>query len=278
MARHRRGSAAYGVPVELRVCRSCKSREARGGQWYAAGVKVPRLLRSLGTKLAGLHRADGTFLVSLLAVVAALWLFAGVADLVEDRRSQEVDERIMRSLRRSDQPGQPVGPESLPGMMRDITALGSTVVLVLVVLAVAGFLLVRRQLHACALLVVASGGGALLNQGLKSLFSRPRPDLALHLTEVRSASFPSGHAMASAIIYLTLAAILATMVKPLTHRLYFLGLAALLTLAVGVSRVYLGVHYPTDVLAGWTAGLAWALLCWMVARRLQREGAVEPPE
>jgi undecaprenyl-diphosphatase len=113
---------------------------------------------------------------------------------------------------------------------------------------------------------------------LKGLFARPRPELALRLTEVRSLSFPSGHAMQSAIIYLTLAAFLARFVQARALKVYFVGFAFLLSLLVGVSRVYLGVHYPSDVLAGWCAGLAWALVCWAVARRLQREGTVEPPK
>jgi undecaprenyl-diphosphatase len=128
------------------------------------------------------------------------------------------------------------------------------------------------------LLLAATVGGILLNDVLKGLFGRPRPDTALHLTEVRSLSFPSGHAMESAIIYLTLAALMARLVQGRTLRLYVLAVAALVTLLVGLSRVYLGVHYPSDVLAGWTAGLAWALLCWTTASYLQRRGSVEPPQ
>jgi undecaprenyl-diphosphatase len=160
--------------------------------------------------------------------------------------------------------------------MRDLTALGSPTVLTLFVLAVAGSLVARRQYHALGLLLVATLGGILLNAFLKHAFARPRPPLAFHLTEVQSMSFPSGHAMESAIIYLTMAALLARLVQPRLLRLYFIGLAFFLTFLVGVSRVYLGVHYATDVLAGWTAGLAWALLCWTVARYLQQKGEVEP--
>jgi undecaprenyl-diphosphatase len=160
--------------------------------------------------------------------------------------------------------------------MRDLTALGSATVLVLFVLAVAGALLARRQHHALVLLLVAALGGMLLNILLKPVFGRPRPDAVLRLVEVKSLSFPSGHAMGSAIIYFTLAALLARLVEARALKLYFLGLAALLTFLVGASRVYLGVHYPSDVLAGWTVGLAWALLCWTVARYLQGRGSVEP--
>ena len=162
-------------------------------------------------------------------------------------------------------------------VMRDLTSLGSAPVLALFVLAVAGSLVVRRQLHALALVLVATLGGEGLNLLLKGLFDRPRPDLALHLAQVNSPSFPSGHAMESAVIYFTLAALLARLVQPRPLKLYFLGLAAFLSFLVGFSRVYLGVHYPSDVLAGWTAGLAWALLCWTVASYLQQRGAVEPP-
>jgi undecaprenyl-diphosphatase len=146
------------------------------------------------------------------------------------------------------------------------------------VLGVAGALAVRRHYHAVLLLLASTIGGILLNHSLKGVFARPRPEELLRLTDARSLSFPSGHAMESAVIYLTLAAILSSQVESRALRVYFVGFAFLLTLIVGASRVYLGVHYPSDVLAGWTAGLAWALLCWAVARYLQLRGQVEPPE
>ncbi|MFI5006149.1 MAG: phosphatase PAP2 family protein [Solirubrobacterales bacterium] len=221
-------------------------------------------------------RADGALLLSLLGVVSCLSIFAWVADEVTDQHTQSFDEQLIRQLRDPVRPAEPRGPDWLLGAMRDFTALGSAVVLALFVLAVAGALLARRQYHALLLLLAAAFGGMLLNIFLKPVFARPRPDLALRLTEVRTLSFPSGHAMGSAIVYMTLAALLARMVQPRALKLYFVGLAALLTFLVGTSRVYLGVHYPTDVLAGWTVGLAWALLCWTVARHLQRRGSVEP--
>jgi undecaprenyl-diphosphatase len=232
---------------------------------------VKRLLDSL-------RRADAKVLVSMLVVVLCVWVFVEVADEVADKDAQRIDDAIMWSLRAGRDPSRPAGPAWLPAAMRDVTALGSAPVLVFFVLAVAGALLARRQYHALALLLGATLGGRLMNVVLKAYFARPRPDLALHLTEVRSMSFPSGHAMDSAVIYRTMAALLARFVQPRNLKVYFLGLAAVLTVMIGLSRVYLGVHYPSDVLAGWVAGLAWATLCWTVASYLQQRGAVEPPK
>jgi undecaprenyl-diphosphatase len=231
-----------------------------------------RMLGSVGA----LYRADAALLWLLLGIVLCTWLFVFMADLVEGQHTQRLDDQVMRAFRVDGDLGRPVGPEWLPSVMRDVTALGSAPVLGFFVLAVAGALWARNQHHALALLLAATLGGRLLNALLKDVFERPRPELALRLTEVKSTSFPSGHAMDSAVIYLTLAALLARLVKPRALKLYFLGLAVLLTAVVGFSRVYLGVHYPSDVLAGWTAGLAWALLCWTVASYLQKRGTVEP--
>src|SRR5205085_9940078 len=106
-------------------------------------------------------------------------------------------------------------------------------------------------------------------------FDRPRPSVVPHLSHVMTSSFPSGHSLLSAVVYLTLGSLLARLVGPPRLKLYFLGVAVLLSFLVGLSRVYLGVHYPTDVLAGWAAGLTWAVLCWLLARYLQHRGAVE---
>ena len=239
-------------------------------------TRLRRRLRALGGSPGPLSRDDARLLIAMLGVVVCVWAFVTVGDAVAAKRTQQVDERLLRLLRDPKSLSTPRGPAWLPAVMRDITSLGSAPVLALFVLAVAGSLVVRRQLHALVLVLVATVGGEVLNLALKEVFDRPRPDVALHLTQVSSPSFPSGHAMESAVIYFTLAALLARLVEPRPLKLYFLALAAVLSFLVGVSRVYLGVHYPSDVLAGWTAGIAWALVCWTVASRLQREGAVEP--
>jgi undecaprenyl-diphosphatase len=170
----------------------------------------------------------------------------------------------------------PIGPEWLHEAGRDLTALGGVAVLTLITVAVAGFLWLRRMFGAMLLVLAATLGGLAASSALKSTFERTRPNLVPHLSMVYTSSFPSGHSMLSATVYLTLGALLGRFVQPLRLKAYFLLVALILTFLVGVSRVYVGVHYPTDVLAGWSAGLAWALVCWLGARALQKRGTVEP--
>jgi undecaprenyl-diphosphatase len=168
-----------------------------------------------------------------------------------------------------------LGPAWLEEVARDLTAIGGIAALSLVTAAVSGYLLICRKYAALALLLAATLGGLLLSTLLKDEFDRPRPAVVPHQSLVMTSSFPSGHSLNSAVVYLTLGAMLAGLSRELRLKLYFFSVALLLTFLVGVSRVYMGVHYPTDVLAGWCAGLAWALLCGLVARRLRRGGLVE---
>jgi undecaprenyl-diphosphatase len=237
--------------------------------------RVARRIRAFRQWAASLKRADAQLLLSVLAFLCCVSVFLWVAVQVTGTRTQQLDEKVIRALRVAGQTSRPWGPAWVPGAVRDLTSLGSAPVLIVFVLAVGGALLARRQYHALILLLVAMAGGEGMNALLKGFFERPRPELALRLTEVSSTSFPSGHAMDSAVIYLTLAALLSRLVKERALKLYFLGLALLLTVVVGLTRVYLGVHYPSDVLAGWIDGLAWALLCWAVASYLQQRGSVE---
>ena len=160
-------------------------------------------------------------------------------------------------------------------IFREITTLGGTTVVALITLAVIGFLLVDGKPGASLLVVFSVFGGSLLGPILKIGFERPRPDLVAHLVEVQSSSFPSGHALLSAVTYLTLGALLARIMGERRLKIYVLSVSVLLTLLIGCSRVYLGVHWPTDVLAGWLVGALWALLCWRIALALQRRGEVE---
>jgi undecaprenyl-diphosphatase len=131
---------------------------------------------------------------------------------------------------------------------------------------------------AALFVLVAIAGGVILSEGLKHLFARPRPELVAHMVEVQTASFPSGHAMLSAVTLLTLGALLARIQSRKRLKAYVIAIAILLTLLIGASRVYLGVHWPTDVLAGWCAGAAWAMACWLLALWLQNRGRIEQPD
>ena len=214
-------------------------------------------------------------LAALLLIAGAVWSFAELADDVLEGETADFDERVLLSLRTADDPTDPLGPGWFEEMARDITGLGGFGVLALLTLAAAGYLMLLRKGHTALYLVLAIGSGILMSTLLKNLYDRPRPDLVPHAQVVYTSSFPSGHSMMSAVVFLTLGAILAGVQANLRLRAYLLGVAALLALLVGASRVYLGVHWPTDVFAGWTAGAAWALLCWTIAERLRRRGSVE---
>lgn len=154
------------------------------------------------------------------------------------------------------------GPAWLPKVARDVTALGGGVVLTIVVVAVAGFLIVQRLWLTALAVALASltGGGAV--DVIKGLVLRARPDLVPHLVDASGYSFPSGHATSSAVVYLTLAALAGQVTRDRIGRRYLLVVAVLLVGAIGCSRVYLGVHWPSDVLAGWSFGTLWALGWW----------------
>ena len=226
--------------------------------------------------LRWIGRYEFGVLAALLVVLIGVWGFIELAENVGEGETLHFDEWAVRALREADDPADPLGPHWLEEIGRDLTALGGNAVLTLFTLAVAGFLWMRGMHQALALLAVAVLGGLLISTGLKEFFDRPRPSLVPHLSATYTSSFPSGHSMLSAATYLTLGALLARFVKERQLKAYFLIVAMLLTAMVGISRVYLGVHYPTDVLAGWTAGLVWALLCWLAALYLQRRGLARP--
>lgn len=214
-------------------------------------------------------------LVAALLIVLAIWAFIAIADAVKEGHTQRFDDWAIRALRKPNDPAETIGPSWMQEAARDVTALGGVVVLTLVTCAVAGYLWLRERYHALWLVLIATVGGQLLSTALKHVFHRPRPQLVAHLSRVYTTSFPSGHSMLSAVVYLTLGTLLASFVDERRLKFYFVSVAMFLTLIVGVSRVFMGVHYPTDVLAGWSAGLAWALVCWLISIRLQRQGAVE---
>lgn len=197
----------------------------------------------------------------MISLSTALALFLKFASEVIEGDTLFLDRIILESLRQPTDLSVPVGPPWLTRFMIDITSLGSASVLVTIVLIVLGYMLSRGNVERAAVTVLATSVGYALSATLKYAFSRPRPDVVPHLVDVTTASFPSGPAMNSAVVYLTLAAMVAQSERSNRVRVYILGAGLCLTGLVGMSRVFLGVHWPTDVVAGWAVGATWAAAC-----------------
>lgn len=217
------------------------------------------------------------WLLAAIAVVSGLILvFLSIADEVVEGETEAFDKSILLLFRDPGNVDQVIGPAWVHEMVRDITSLGSFSLLGLAVLGVCIFLVIVRLRSAALLLVVSVLTGTLLSTFLKMGYNRPRPDLTSMSTQF-TASFPSGHAMLSAVTFLTIGAVLARLAPTRSLKIFAIGSAVFLTVLVGCSRLYMGVHYPSDVLAGWCLGAAWAVLCSTIAFKLQRTGAVEEP-
>jgi len=244
---------------------------------YSALHQAGMTMRTLGWASAWrLIRNELGLLIALAVVTGGVLGFVLLADAVGEGDTARFDRAVMLALRQAGDPAVPLGPAWLPTVMRDLTALGGVAALSLLVASTVGYLVLVRKRHAALFLLVAVLGGLALSNSLKVLFGRVRPDVVPGAPVELSASFPSGHSMLSAVIYLTLGVLLTRVEADPRARSFFVVVAVILTLLVGTSRVWLGVHWPTDVLAGWCLGAAWALLCWAVALWLQRRGRIEP--
>lgn len=232
-------------------------------------------MKALLAYFARRDRPELTVLLGgLILAVLAFGTFELVGEVLEGD-TQAFDERVLRSLRRADDPSLPIGPRWLHAAALDITALGAAAVIGLSVAAIVGFLLLQGMHRTALFVFLASVGGWVLNSLLKLVFARPRPDVVPHLRDVMSPSFPSGHAMTSAAVYLTLGAMLMRISERRLTKIYCMTIAMVATLLIGASRVYLGVHYPTDVLAGWMMGMSWAVVCWLIERRIERRAGLK---
>lgn len=205
------------------------------------------------------------WLTALVTALVAYFLFELTGEVLEGE-TRAFDEGVLLMLRAPSDPSLPIGPAWLTKMMVDITALGGVTVLTLLVTSVVVYLALRRKFRTAAFVTVSILGGWALSSAMKIGIARPRPEVVQHLVEVTDMSFPSGHAMLSAITYLTLGAMLSRIEEQPSLRYFFPLVAVVLTLLIGLSRIYLGVHYPTDVLGGWAAGTVWACGSWFVAR------------
>jgi undecaprenyl-diphosphatase len=205
-----------------------------------------------------------------LGVIGSIGLAGYLIEEVAEGESFSFDKALILALRRPDALDTPIGPAWLRQSAIDISALGGFTVLWLMGAAAIGLLLYVRRRTEAACLAASLIGAFLLNSALKVYFDRPRPNIVPHLADVTNASFPSGHAMISAAIYLTIGITLAESLKRRAARAYVMSLAVLLVLLIGASRVYLGVHWPSDVLAGWALGAAWAMVVFAAERLLRR--------
>jgi undecaprenyl-diphosphatase len=235
---------------------AAKSPEARPPR--RAKHRVLRFARWVGSH-------EPSVLVGLGLAAALSWAFVALADAIGDE-PHRIDREIMLAMRTPGDPADPIGPRWVEEAARDVTALGGSAVLLMVSLAVVSYLLLRRDFWRATLVTGAVIGAQLLSAGLKYVIDRPRPDLVPAFAYVYNASFPSGHALLSAALYLTFATQLAEIQPSRVVRGYLIVVAIGFIIVIGLTRVYLGVHWPSDVLAGWAVGAAWALLMWGGAR------------
>jgi len=212
-----------------------------------------------------------------LGVVAALGVVAGgvaafveIADDMTEADGQAFDQVVLHTLHPGADPGVAWGPHWLQTAALDITALGSLAVLILFALIATGFLLFQKKIYSALMLAFALGGGLMLSEVLKGVFERDRPPEIFRAVETINASFPSGHALLSTVFYLTLGVMLERAFARQRLKIYALVVAVLLSLLVGLSRIYLGAHWASDVMAGWSLGAAWAMTCWLIAYAVQR--------
>jgi undecaprenyl-diphosphatase len=226
---------------------------------------MANLLRRLW---AFLKRFEARVLIGLMLAAGALWAFLNIADEMAEGETEAIDRHIILMLREPGDLNDPIGSKTVEEAVRDVTALGgTTLVIVVTLVAVLAFAFHKRRRHALVMagVVLAAWGSS---QVTKALYGRPRPDLVPHEAYVYSASFPSGHSTMSTACFLTLAMLVSSLEPQRRSKALAYGLAGIVVVGVGFSRVYLGVHWPTDVLAGWCLGAAWALAGWLALRAM----------
>jgi undecaprenyl-diphosphatase len=216
--------------------------------------------------------AVAAFLVAVLCALA----FFEIADETAEAEGQALDVSILQALRPGTSPSDPIGPWWVEHAAADLTALGGISVLALVTLSVVGLLCLRARWGRALLLIGALGGGVVLSEALKGVFERTRPPDIYRTFETLNASFPSGHALQAAVVYLTLGTLAAQAMRTRAGKIYALSVAASIAVIVGLTRVYLGAHWMSDVLAGWCVGAAWAMACWLLGWALERRGLLKP--
>jgi undecaprenyl-diphosphatase len=212
-------------------------------------------------------------LAGLMTVAAAIWAFLAIADEVGESETLPTDRRLLLLLRTPGHPADPIGPRWFEESMRDVTALGGFTILTLLTVVGASVLLFYGKTKQAVVFVATVLAAEISSDLLKLVYDRARPDLVPHGAYVYSHSFPSGHSTVSAAAYLTLVSVIASLDPHRSAKVFLFAIAGLVVLSIGFSRVYLGVHWPTDVLAGWALGAAWALAARLVLGWWMRRSA-----
>jgi undecaprenyl-diphosphatase len=223
-----------------------------------------------------LKRIESGVLILVIAAAGAFWSFFNIASEVNEGETKALDTHLLLMLRNAAEPSDPIGSRAVQESLRDVTALGGVTVITLVTtVALLAFLMHRKLWHAAIF-----AGTVLLafvsSELLKDAYDRPRPNLVPHGSYVYSSSFPSGHSTLSAAVYLTLAMLISSLEPNRGTKSLVFVLAGLLVVGIGFSRVYLAVHWPSDVLAGWCLGAAWALAAWIALLRLGGRDEIAP--
>ena len=213
-------------------------------------------------------RSEIAALTALMIIALGVATFVEVADDMTEADGQMFDLQVLHWLQPA--PGDPRGPWWLHEAAADLTSLGGISVLTLFALIAVSFLVIQRKRLSALLLIVGLIGGVMLSEGLKAIFERERPPAAYQAVETINASFPSGHALLSTVFYLTLGVMLTRAFPKKRLKAFVLGSAITIALLIGLTRVYLGAHWASDVIAGWCAGAAWAMALWLVAYAVER--------
>lgn len=227
--------------------------------------------RPFARRALDLARTEISALAALMIAAFGALTFADLAEDMREPDGQRFDQQVLQLMRPyADDPSRPWGPWWLKEAASDITSLGGISVLGLFATIAVVFLIIQRKYLSALLLPLALVGGVALSEGLKSVFERERPPSVYQAVETINASFPSGHALLSAVFYLSLGVMLTHAFPQRRFKIYVLGVAILITLLIGITRIYLGAHWASDVFAGWSVGAAWAMALWLVAYALER--------
>lgn len=217
-----------------------------------------------------LARMEIAAVCALFVVALGIAVFADLAGDMGEGDGQAFDQAVLSAMRPHADPSDALGPWWLEEAAADLTALGGIAVLGLFATIVILFLFFQRKRLSALLLMAGLGGGLMLSEGLKSVFERDRPPQVFQAVDTINASFPSGHALLSAVFYLSIGVMLTRAFPRRRFKAYVLGVGVALTVIVGMTRIYLGAHWATDVLAGWSAGAAWAMTLWLIAYGVER--------